>query len=131
MHHESKKYDGFRLTYMGYDYLALRAMVARGTIAGIGRQIGIGKESDIFLATGPNGEKLALKLHRLGRISFRNIKEVRRARGVLLPLVQLLSPSPARHPRARAHRNEITCSTERTPRGCFSLGWLRSRSSRS
>jgi RIO kinase 2 len=33
---------------MGYDFLAIRALVARGHISGVGRQIGVGKESDIF-----------------------------------------------------------------------------------
>ncbi|KAA0169938.1 hypothetical protein FNF28_01728 [Cafeteria roenbergensis] len=74
---EQKHYDGYRLTYGGYDFLALRAMVKRGTISGIGRRIGVGKESDIYLATNADGEELALKLHRLGRISFRRIKEKR------------------------------------------------------
>ena len=40
-----------RLTYMGYDFLAIRALTARGHIAGVGRQIGVGKESDIFEAS--------------------------------------------------------------------------------
>jgi RIO-like serine/threonine protein kinase len=44
----SCRYDGYRLTYMGYDFLAIRALTARGHIAGVGRQIGVGKESDIF-----------------------------------------------------------------------------------
>jgi hypothetical protein len=42
------RYDGYRLTYLGYDYLALRTLVARGEIAAVGRQIGVGKESDVF-----------------------------------------------------------------------------------
>ena len=42
------RYDGYRLTTMGYDFLAIRALTARGHIAGVGRQIGVGKESDIF-----------------------------------------------------------------------------------
>jgi hypothetical protein len=33
---------------MGYDFLAIKALVARGHITGVGRQIGVGKESDIF-----------------------------------------------------------------------------------
>jgi RIO-like serine/threonine protein kinase len=31
-----------------YDFLAIKALVARGHISGVGRQIGVGKESDIF-----------------------------------------------------------------------------------
>eukprot|EP00501_MAST-03F_sp_TOSAG23-6_P000445 GSMAST32.ASY1.ANO1.458.1 assembled CDS len=45
--HDGKKYDGYRLTYAGYDYLALRTLLLRGTISAVGRQIGIGKEADV------------------------------------------------------------------------------------
>lgn len=48
VHHDSSAYDGYRLTYMGYDFLAIKALVNRGHIASVGRQIGVGKESDIF-----------------------------------------------------------------------------------
>ncbi|XP_024357077.1 serine/threonine-protein kinase rio2 isoform X2 [Physcomitrium patens] len=76
-HHDSSKYDGFRLTNLGYDYLAIRTMVSRGLISGVGRQIGVGKESDIFEVVTPEGETMALKLHRLGRTSFRAVKSKR------------------------------------------------------
>jgi len=33
---------------LGYDYLALKALTARGKISSIGNQIGIGKESGII-----------------------------------------------------------------------------------
>lgn len=36
------RYDGYRLTYLGYDYLAIKALVNRGAIAGVGRQVGGG-----------------------------------------------------------------------------------------
>mmetsp|Transcript_85018 Transcript_85018/g.147517 ORF Transcript_85018/g.147517 Transcript_85018/m.147517 type:complete len:501 (+) Transcript_85018:98-1600(+) len=75
--HENKKYDGYRLTYLGFDFLALRAMMLRGSIIGVGRRLGVGKESDVHYCQGANGETLALKLHRLGRISFRSIKKNR------------------------------------------------------
>jgi hypothetical protein len=48
VHHEAKQYDGYRLTTLGYDFLAIRTLAARGHIASVGRQIGVGKESDIF-----------------------------------------------------------------------------------
>ena len=75
--HERNTYDGYKLTYPGYDYLALKTMLQRGVIAGVGRQIGMGKESDIFLVVNEEGEQLALKLQRLGRTSFRAIKRKR------------------------------------------------------
>lgn len=40
-------------------------------------QIGVGKESDIFEVSNDEGEVLALKLHRLGRTSFRAVKSKR------------------------------------------------------
>ena len=48
IHHDNCKYDGFRLTTLGYDYLALKALVNRGAVSAVGRQIGVGKESDVF-----------------------------------------------------------------------------------
>ncbi|CAE7651082.1 rio2 [Symbiodinium sp. CCMP2456] len=75
--HDGQSYDGWRMTYHGYDFLALRALAARGTLTAVGRRLGVGKESDVHYAQGPDGELVALKLHRLGRISFRAIKEKR------------------------------------------------------
>ena len=39
--------DGYRLTYGGYDYLAMRALSKRDTMYSVGNQIGIGKESGV------------------------------------------------------------------------------------
>ncbi len=50
VHHDNSRYDGYRLTPLGYDFLALKALVARGAITAVGRQIGVGKESDVFEA---------------------------------------------------------------------------------
>ena len=77
LHHESKPYNGYRLTNLGYDYLALRTFLSRSLVSGVGRQIGVGKESDIFLVNNEDGDELCLKLHRLGRTSFRAIKTKR------------------------------------------------------
>lgn len=75
--HDAKKYDGYYLTYRGYDHLALRTFVNRGLVAGMGRQIGCGKESDVFEVVDDEGRIFALKLHRLGRTSFRAVKQKR------------------------------------------------------
>ncbi|GAB5366083.1 hypothetical protein AAMO2058_001113900 [Amorphochlora amoebiformis] len=75
--HDAKKYDGYRLTYLGYDFLALKAFSARGKIKAVGRQIGVGKESDIFVVQLTDGKEAVLKIHRLGRVSFRAVKNKR------------------------------------------------------
>ncbi|XP_033634747.1 serine/threonine-protein kinase rio2-like isoform X2 [Asterias rubens] len=74
---EHGKFPGYRLTYPGYDYLALKCLTARDVLASVGNQIGVGKESDIYIVANDEGEQLALKLHRLGRTSFRKLKEKR------------------------------------------------------
>lgn len=74
---QNNAYDGFRLTYGGYDYLAVRALSKRKSIYSVGHRIGVGKESDIQIVASEEGETRVLKLHRLGRISFRKIKEKR------------------------------------------------------
>jgi RIO kinase 2 len=77
VHHDASKYDGFRLTYLGYDFLAIKTMVNRGVFCSVGRQIGVGKESDIFEVANEDGTIMAMKLHRLGRVSFRAVKAKR------------------------------------------------------
>lgn len=74
---QNAKYDGYRLTYGGYDYLAMRALSKRDSMYSVGNQIGVGKESDIYIVANAEGKEMVLKLHRLGRISFRAIKEKR------------------------------------------------------
>ncbi|KAG2350435.1 RIO1-domain-containing protein, partial [Suillus weaverae] len=74
---QNSKYDGYRLTYGGYDYLAMRALSKRDSMYSVGNQIGVGKEADVYIVADAEGNELVLKLHRLGRISFRAIKEKR------------------------------------------------------
>ncbi|WVF67880.1 hypothetical protein IAT40_002641 [Kwoniella sp. CBS 6097] len=76
---QNVKYDGYRLTYGGLDYLALRTFSRRKTpsVYSVGQRIGVGKESDIMVVADETGEKRVLKMHRLGRISFRAIKSKR------------------------------------------------------
>ncbi|KAI9883132.1 MAG: hypothetical protein M1823_005097 [Watsoniomyces obsoletus] len=71
---KNAKYDGYRLTYGGMDYLSLHAHMKSSSIYSVGNQIGVGKESDIFVVAAPSGAQLVLKIHRLGRISFRTVK---------------------------------------------------------
>jgi RIO kinase 2 len=70
-------YEGYRLTYGGYDYLALRTFAARETLTSVGHQVGMGKESDIFLGSDTQNRALILKLQRLGRTSFRSVRNNR------------------------------------------------------
>lgn len=52
-------------------------MVKNDLLCGFGNQIGVGKESNIYKVINENDETLCLKLHRLGRTCFRNIKNKR------------------------------------------------------
>jgi RIO kinase 2 len=64
-------YVGYTLNYAGYDCLAINALVRAGIIEAFGKSLGVGKEADVFDALNPKGERIAVKFHRLGRISFR------------------------------------------------------------
>lgn len=77
VYERTKTVQGYRLNYGGYDYLALKTLCSREVILSVGNQMGVGKESDIYIVASPNGEQYALKLHRLGRTSFRNLKNKR------------------------------------------------------
>jgi RIO kinase 2 len=71
---KNAKYDGYRLTYGGLDYLAMNTHRKSDAIYSLGNQIGVGKESDIYVCAAQTDRQLVLKLHRLGRISFRTVK---------------------------------------------------------
>ena len=70
-----KKYDGYRLTNAGYDYLALKSLASRDVIHSFGNQIGTGKESNIYIVANQEEKQLCLKLHRLGRTCFRKVRK--------------------------------------------------------
>jgi len=74
---KSSNNEGYRLTNLGYDYLALKALSSRDIIYSIGNQIGVGKESDVYIVANENDEQMILKLHRLGRTCFRQLKTKR------------------------------------------------------
>ncbi|KAK3318522.1 Rio2, N-terminal-domain-containing protein [Apodospora peruviana] len=71
------KYDGYRLTYGGLDYLALHTHASRKHVYSVGSRVGVGKESDIMIVADDKGTQKILKIHRLGRISFRTVKSNR------------------------------------------------------
>jgi RIO kinase 2 len=64
-------YAGYTMNYSGYDCLAINALVKSGVLEAFGKSLGIGKEADVYDALNPKGERIAVKFHRLGRISFR------------------------------------------------------------
>ena len=74
------RYDGYRLTNAGYDYLALKTLSSRSVVESFGNQIGTGKESNIYVvgvSQEVGGGQACLKLHRLGRTCFRKVREKR------------------------------------------------------
>jgi RIO kinase 2 len=71
-------YVGYTLNYAGYDCLAINAFVKAGLIDAFGQTLGVGKEAEVYDALTQAGVRVAVKFHRLGRISFR---QTRRKRG--------------------------------------------------
>ena len=73
-------YVGYTLNYAGYDCLAINTLVKAGVIDSFGQSLGVGKEADVYDTLSPDGKRIAVKFHRLGRISFR---QTRRKRGYI------------------------------------------------
>jgi len=69
------QYEGFKLTFEGYDALALHTFVERDTIEGFGSPLGVGKESDVYEVQ--SYKPLALKYHREGYTDFREVMRER------------------------------------------------------
>ena len=69
------QYEGFKLTFEGYDALALHTFVERDTIEGFGAPLGVGKESDVYEVQ--SYKPLALKYHREGYTNFREVMKER------------------------------------------------------
>ncbi|MFB6124783.1 MAG: serine/threonine-protein kinase RIO2 [Halanaeroarchaeum sp.] len=65
------QYVGVRLTFPGYDALALHTFAERDTIEGFGAPLGVGKESDVYEVQ--SYKPLALKFHREGHTNFREV----------------------------------------------------------
>jgi RIO kinase 2 len=73
----SKSNIGYSLLVTGLDIYVLKILSNRNTIAAIGPQIGIGKEAEIYLAHDSQEQDKILKMFRLGRSSFKQIKRKR------------------------------------------------------
>ena len=69
------QYEGYQLTFEGYDALALRSFAERDTVDGVGAPLGVGKESDVYEAM--SFQPLALKYHREGITNFREVQRER------------------------------------------------------
>jgi RIO kinase 2 len=72
-----KNQNGYSLLMMGLDAIALKMLADNDIIVGIGKPIGIGKESDVFEAITSTKERRAVKFFRIGRISFREARRKR------------------------------------------------------
>jgi RIO kinase 2 len=68
---------GYTLLVTGLDIYVLKILSNRNIITAIGPQIGIGKEAEIYLAHDSKGQDKILKMFRLGRSSFKQIKRKR------------------------------------------------------
>ncbi len=72
-----RHYLGSALTFIGYDALALKALVEKGILFQIGPEIGAGKESNVHLGMNEDGKELIVKFHRLGKLDFRATRKSR------------------------------------------------------
>ena len=70
-------YTGYVLNMAGYDVLAINAFVKANVLEAFGKPLGIGKEADVYDALTPEGQRVAVKFHRLGRTSFRQTRRKR------------------------------------------------------
>ncbi|MHB8566576.1 MAG: RIO1 family regulatory kinase/ATPase domain-containing protein [Nitrososphaerales archaeon] len=68
---------GYILNTAGLDAIALNGLVKRNLVSGMGRSIGMGKESDVFEAINDKGERSVIKFYRIGRTSFRSTRKNR------------------------------------------------------
>jgi RIO kinase 2 len=72
---KTMQYEGFKLTFEGYDALALHTFAERETVDGVGAPLGVGKESDVYEVS--SYKPLALKFHREGYTNFREVAKER------------------------------------------------------
>lgn len=75
-------YLGYELTWRGYDLLALRSLVEMDILEALGDIIGVGKESQVYSGLTPGGKRVIVKIHRVGRTSFKQTARFRTYRSV-------------------------------------------------
>ncbi len=73
----NKNNRGFTILNAGLDTFALKILAEKNIISGIGKPIGVGKESDVYEAVTDRQEDRAIKFFRIGRISFRETTKKR------------------------------------------------------
>lgn len=73
----SKSNIGYTLLVTGLDIYVLKILSNKNIITAIGPQIGIGKEAEVYLAHDSLEQDKILKMFRLGRSSFKQIKRKR------------------------------------------------------
>ena len=74
----SAEYEvSYTLNSIGYDVLALHALVEKDIISQLGPMLGKGKESDVYSCKDDEENIFALKIYRMGRTSFKKIKLLR------------------------------------------------------
>jgi RIO kinase 2 len=64
----------YKLNSFGYDVLALKNFVKQDIISKLGPELGKGKESDVYSCIDDEENIYALKIYRIGRVSFKNVK---------------------------------------------------------
>ncbi|NHJ19821.1 MAG: hypothetical protein EAX91_02670 [Candidatus Lokiarchaeota archaeon] len=77
----SKNEIAYTLNSIGYDVLGLHTLVEKNVISQLGPLIGKGKESDVYGCMDENNNIYALKIYRIGRTSFKNIRKLRSFQG--------------------------------------------------
>jgi RIO kinase 2 len=73
----NKSNRGFTILNAGLDTFALKILAEKNIISGIGKPIGVGKESDVYEAITDRLKERAIKFFRIGRISFREATKKR------------------------------------------------------
>ena len=73
----SKHEIAYTLNSKAYDLLALHTLVEKNIISQLGPLIGKGKESDVYSCMDDNENIFAAKFYRMGRTSFKSIKQLR------------------------------------------------------
>ncbi|MDG6909527.1 MAG: hypothetical protein JRN57_01365 [Nitrososphaerota archaeon] len=72
-----RKGKGYALTIEGVEAMALKDYVKKDLIFALGAVIAKGKESDVYEALTEEGTAYALKLYKIGRVSFTSVRKKR------------------------------------------------------